>query len=277
LDLYREKYIKLKSAYENSYKFDPFFDFRTELENSPDKEAKYVLVDVYMLMQQYRKAYNLMVSLGMPDNQKTRKNLAVIKNLAQKYGDSFEKKRLSRPGLDGRLKKIPVFKYHPDPFMTGAFYELDKAETCSCCGKPTFIRYKGPFYSLEEPGCLCPDCIANGMAAEKFDGEFQDECSVDEIDNPEGLEELIHKTPGYCGWQQEYWRAHCNDYCAFIGYAGSQELKEMGIMEEVLDDSLWNETAKDNIRNNMFNGSGMQGYLFRCLHCGRYLLWADCD
>lgn len=51
----------------------------------------------------------------------------------------------------------------------------------------------------------------------------------------------------------------------------------MGIMEEVLDDSLWNETAKDNICNNMFNGSGMQGYLFRCLHCGRYLLWADCD
>lgn len=277
MGLYKEKYIKLKTGYEKNYFIEPFFDFRTELESSEDKEAKHVLADVYTFLRQYQKAYDLMVSLDMPDNKKTKKNLAVLKDLAQKYGNSFEKKRLSRPGLDRRLNKIPVFKYHPDPFMTGAFYELSEAEICSCCNKPVFIKYKGPFYSLEKPECLCPGCIASGKAAEKFDGEFQDESSVDETDNMEGLDELIHKTPGYYGWQQEYWRAHCNDYCAFIGYAGSQELKEMGILEEVLDDSLWNETAKENIRNNLSNGGSMQGYLFKCLHCGRYLLWADYD
>ncbi len=80
------------------------------------------------------------------------------------------KKQLSKPEADERLKKIPVFKYHPNPFMTGAFYELSEAEICSCCNKPVFIKYKGPFYSLEEPECLCPGCIASGKAAEKFDG-----------------------------------------------------------------------------------------------------------
>ena len=27
----------------------------------------------------------------------------------------------------------------------------------------------------------------------------------------------------------------------------------------------------------MQNGGGLQGYLFQCLHCGKYLLWMDCD
>ena len=51
------------------------------------------------------------------------------------------------------------------------------------------------------------------MAASKFDGEFQDPESTDCVSNPDKLDELIHRTPGYCGWQQEYWIAHCDDYC----------------------------------------------------------------
>ena len=40
----------------------------------------------------------------------------------------------------------------------------------------------------------------------------------------EKLDELIHRTPGYSGWQQEYWRAHCGDYCAYLGHVGAREL-----------------------------------------------------
>ena len=50
------------------------------------------------------------------------------------------------------------------------------------------------------------------MAASKFDGEFQDPESTDRVSDPDKLDELIHRTPGYCGWQQEYWIAHCDDY-----------------------------------------------------------------
>ncbi len=111
---------------------------------------------------------------------------------------------------------------------------------CDCCGKITNIYYNTPFFSVDNIDYLCPVCIANGNAAKKFNGTFQDDYSVDEgVEDMNKLDELIHRTPGYCGWQQEYWRAHCGDYCAFLGYVGAAELKSLGVMEEVLADPMW--------------------------------------
>ena len=116
--------------------------------------------------------------------------------------------------------KIPEFKYHPDPIKTGAFSQGEYRK-CDCCNESTNIWYSEPFYTAKDGiECLCPNCIANGMAASKFDGEFQDPESTDRVSNPDKLDELIHRTPGYFGWQQEYWIAHCDDYCAFVGYVG---------------------------------------------------------
>ena len=63
---------------------------------------------------------------------------------------------------------------------------------CECCGRETEIWYESPFFSVEEVECLCPECIANGSASEKFDGQFQDDCSVDEVSDEDKLDELIH-------------------------------------------------------------------------------------
>lgn len=173
---------------------------------------------------------------------------------------------------------IPQFKYHPEPLKTGAFQQ-GEPHTCDCCGKETDIWYEGPFYSAEDVEYLCPDCIASGAAAEQFDGAFQDCESVDEVSDPDKLTELICRTPGYHGWQQEYWRAHCDDYCAFVGYVGWQDLVDMGIdkeIEEDYDQALLGFALAD-VKECMVDGGSMQGYLFRCLHCGRHLLWVDCD
>ena len=146
--------------------------------------------------------------------------------------------------------KIPEFKYHPDPIKTGAFSQGEYRK-----------------------------CIANGMAASKFDGEFQDPESTDRVSNPDKLDELIHRTPGYFGWQQEYWIAHCDDYCAFVGYVGWKELVDMGIdgqIEKNYDQNLNGFDIKD-VKECMYNEGGMQGYLFRCLHCGEHFLYVDCD
>ncbi|MEH6978944.1 CbrC family protein [Bacillus pseudomycoides] len=43
------------------------------------------------------------------------------------------------------------------------------------------------------------------------------------------MKELIHRTPGYGGWQQEYWLSHCNDFCAFIGYVEWEEIAHLAI------------------------------------------------
>lgn len=167
------------------------------------------------------------------------------------------------------------FKYHPDPLKTRAFRN-DKKMTCGCCGKETWIYYTGPFYSIENVDCLCPDCIASGAAAEKFDGEFQDEMSTDQVSDPQKTDELIHRTPGYCGWQQEYWLAHCDDYCAFLGYYTWTQLEETGIAKEI--EKTYREDicmldlsdAKDYLLNN-------EGYLFKCLHCGKHYIYFDFD
>ena len=172
---------------------------------------------------------------------------------------------------------IPTFKYHPDPISTNAFTQ-GEPQTCECCGKETEIWYSSPFYSIENVKCLCPECIANGSAAAKFDGAFQDEYSAYEVSDPAKLDELVHRTPGYRGWQQEYWPAHCDDYCAFIAYVGWDDLVKTGIDKEI------EETYKggiggwplEEVKEGLTIGS-MEGYLFKCLHCGKHILLFDFD
>ena len=141
----------------------------------------------------------------------------------------------------------------------------------------THIFYTNPFFSVGDIAYLCPACIASGEAARKYDGSFQDDFSVDDgVDDPEKLDELIHRTPGYSGWQQEYWRAHCGDYCAYLGHVGARELRALGVLEEVLDDPMWDDEQKEMIRESV-NGGHLQCYLFQCLHCGKHLVWMDFD
>lgn len=174
---------------------------------------------------------------------------------------------------------IPKFKYHPNPIETRAFIQ-GSPKKCDCCGKMTDTWYESPFYTTEDDiDCICPECISSGAAAEKFDGEFQDSYSVDEVSDPQKLDELIHRTPGYHGWQQEYWVAHCDDYCAFLGYVGWSDLERLGIdkeIEETYGDEV-NGWDINLLKENMTNEGGMQGYLFKCLHCGKHLLHIDCD
>ena len=173
---------------------------------------------------------------------------------------------------------LPTFKYHPDPIGTGAF-KKGEPQACDCCGKETEIWYEGPFYSEEDIECLCPECIASGAAAEKFDGQFQDEYSLEKKLDNDKTDELIHRTPGYLGWQQEFWLAHCDDYCAFVGYVGWKEIVEMGLekeIEETYDKSLIYYELEE-VKKYLQNEGSMQGYLFKCLHCGKHFIYIDCD
>lgn len=172
--------------------------------------------------------------------------------------------------------KVPIFKYHLNPIKTGAF-KTDKTVICDCCKKETDIYYEGPFYSVSDVEYLCPECIASGKAAGKFEGEFQDAASIDSVTDNEKIDELIHRTPGYCGWQQEYWIAHCNDFCAFKGYVLWNDIVKMGLEKEI------EETYREDINGIDFNtvkeclNGAMQGYLFQCLKCKKHFLYIDCD
>ena len=284
---YLKQYIELQNQFRET-KGNPdsvcaLYTFKEELEQSEDKRAKEVLVDVYNLLDFKRDAYELLYQIGDRSDKKTLKRLGALKDYAENWGNHYaipkpktpeekqnEKERQARLGL-------PTFRYHPDPLDTGAFEESKEGVVCGCCGKTTHIFYTAPFFSVENVEHLCPECIASGGAARKYDGSFQDDCSLDDgVDDPAKLDELIHRTPGYSGWQQEYWRAHCGDYCAFLGYAGARELRALGVLEEVLDDPMWGVEQKEMIRESV-NGGQLQCYLFQCLHCGKHLVWMDYD
>ncbi len=331
---YLKKYIELKKRFSAADggpdSVRALYGFKKELEQSGDRQAKEVLVDVYDLLDFKKDAYDLLSRIGNRSDRKVLKRLGTLKEYAESWGNHYavpmpktpkekqqEKERWARMGL-------PAFRYHPDPLDTGAFKESEEGVVCDCCGKITRLFYTAPFFSVEDIDYLCPECIADGKAARKYDGSFHDDYSVDDgvddperldelihrvedidylcpeciadgkaarkydgsfhddysvddgVDDPERLDELIHRTPGYCGWQQEYWRAHCGDYCAFLGYVGARELRALGVLDEVLDDPMWDEEQKEMIRESV-NGGHLQCYLFQCLQCGKHMVWMDFD
>lgn len=284
---YLKKYIELQKQF-HATKNEPesvraLYAFKEELEQTKDKQAQEVLVDVYDLLDFKKSAYDLLSQIGDRSDRKTLKRLSVLKEYAEHWGNGYA---IPKPKTKEEKQKdqerwaqlgLPSFRYHPDPLDTGIFEQSQEGVVCDCCGKTTRIYYRGPFFSVEEINHLCPECIASGKAAKKFDGEFQDEYSVDDgVDDPDKLDELIHRTPGYSGWQQEYWRAHCGDFCAFLGYVGGRELRALGVLEDVLDDPMWDDEQKKMIEESV-NGGSLQCYLFECLHCGKHLVWMDVD
>jgi hypothetical protein len=92
---------------------------------------------------------------------------------------------------------IPTFRYHPDPFGSKVFYK-GEPHRCDCCGKETEVWYESPFYSLQDVECLCPQCIADGSAAAKFNGEFQDSANVDPVSDPENIDSISSSDTSLC-------------------------------------------------------------------------------
>ena len=167
--------------------------------------------------------------------------------------------------------KLPKFKYFP------TVYESDAVEfgrgVCDCCGKEVEV-YVNNMYTAQDVKCICMDCIASGKAAEKFDGTFIQD--ADDIDNEEATKELFCRTPGYISWQGENWVACCNDYCEYLGTVGTKELEEMGLADEMFEED-GSCDGYDCARECMEKDGSLCGYLFRCLHCGKYYLRIDAD
>lgn len=281
---FQRQYIECSKRYREKEDADSvraLYALKESLEAESAPEAKRVLVDVYDLLDFKKSAYELFSALASKSDRKDLKRLGSLKEYAENWGDTFAVKCPKTAGKAKRQSEaeadLPFFRYHPHPLETGVFQEVKEEISCDCCGKPTKIYYEGPFYGFHADSHFCPNCIANGEAAQKYDGEFQDPFSVDEgVSDPARLDELIHRTPGYIGWQQEHWRAHCGDFCAYLGDVGAKEMKLQGVLEEVLEDLMWDENEKQWIRESV-NGGSMQCYLFRCLHCGKHMVWMDFD
>lgn len=207
---YLKQYIKLQKPFRvtqgNPDSVCALYAFKDELEQSEDKQAKEILVDVYDLLGFKKSAYDLLCQIGDRSDKKILKRLGTLKDYSEKWGNHYALPKPKTPEEKRKEKErwaqlgLPAFQYHPDPLDTGAFEESQEGVVCDCCGKTTHIFYTAPFFSVENIAYLCPACIASGEAARKYHGSFQDNYSLDDgVDNPEKLDELIHRTPGYSG------------------------------------------------------------------------------
>jgi uncharacterized protein len=171
--------------------------------------------------------------------------------------------------------ELPKFKYNPNALSLGVIREEET--NCPVCKKERKYLYDGPFYTENDVEGICPWCIFDGAAAKKYEGEFQDVDSCEEVDKEEYIDELIHRTPGYVGWQQEYWLSHCGDFCAIVQYVGWEEIKhlENELAEDIRKICIEYGLTKQEFQNGLINEGNLQGYLFECIHCSKHRLHVD--
>ena len=152
---------------------------------------------------------------------------------------------------------LPYFRYHPDPIATGAVRPA--AEPCACCGHDRGWIYTASFYTAQDvPGRFCPWCIADGSAAERFDGHFTDSYGLTGV-SEDVLQEVTRRTPGFSAWQDPHWLVHCRDAAAFVGdlrLGGRHDEEGLELFLACL-------------------GEAATAMLFRCTACGTHLAYAD--
>jgi uncharacterized protein CbrC (UPF0167 family) len=179
---------------------------------------------------------------------------------------------------------LPDFRYHPDPVATGSVVKSDTE--CVCCGKARGYVYTGPVYAIGEyDKSICPWCIADGSAHQKFDASFTDESGIGGYgtwDPVPGavVEEVAYRTPGFSGWQQEQWWSHCGDAAQFIGHAGRTELEALGpqaIAAIQEDAGLSDGPDWDRVFAAFDRDGSPTAYIFRCTKCGQLGGYQDCD
>lgn len=114
---------------------------------------------------------------------------------------------------------LPHFPYHRDPVASGSIRESDAA--CDCCGQARGLMYDGAPYCLDEPENLCPWCIADGSAADKYGAEFFDADFVDDdfnrVDLPaEFRHEVFACTIGFDTYNPIGWWVHCGEPAEYV-------------------------------------------------------------
>ena len=132
---YLKQYIELQKQFRET-KGNPdsvraLYTFKEKLEQSEDKQAKEVLVDVYDLLDFKKDAYELLCQIGNRSDKKTLKQLGTLKEYAENWGNHYALPKPKTPQEKQKEKErqaqlgLPTFRYHPNPLETGAFEDAE--------------------------------------------------------------------------------------------------------------------------------------------------------
>lgn len=191
-------------------------------------------------------------------------------------------------------ENLPHFKYHPNAYRLGLFKQ-GPARRCAVCNQDTNYVYSGPFYCIDDVDAICPWCIHDGQAAQKFNGTFHGAVEYNggllsvvfnddtnqymyfmgneqvEPIHDRSLHELLFRTPSYSSWQEPQWLSHCGDFCTFIRYLNQDEW--MDLKEELQEEMERLQESCGLSLNHLADDIGL--YLFQCPTCGKYRLHTD--
>lgn len=173
---------------------------------------------------------------------------------------------------------LPTFLYHPDPLATGSI--LPSEAECVCCSRARGFVYGGPVYAEADVSrvSLCPWCIADGRAAERFDAMFTDLDGSEPISD-EAAALISRRTPGFSAWQQERWLVHCGDGAMFLGPVGAAELvgneAALDILRAQMAEGRWSAEQVEGYLSALDRDGQPTAYLFSCRHCGAYSTYSD--
>ena len=176
--------------------------------------------------------------------------------------------------------ELPAFSYHPDPVASGSIVRSEK--TCDVCGLARGFVYAHVTYGEHSLDTVCPWCISDGSAHEKFGVEFSDWAGIggygdwDEVPTTVA-DEISYRTPGFAGWQQERWFTHCGDGSAFLGAMGRKELEAFGVdaVEAIRRESGLSGADWNSYFESLDAKQGPTAYLFRCRHCAKLGGYSD--
>ncbi|MET9293636.1 CbrC family protein [Streptomyces sp. NPDC003077] len=173
---------------------------------------------------------------------------------------------------------LPHFPYHPDPVATGAV--VPSEEGCVRCGQARGFLYSGPVYTGENlDDRLCPWCIADGSAAERYDAHFTGGFLGDRNVDASVREAVDRRTPGFSAWQEPQWFFHCGDGAAFLGCVGAAELADhpeaIQVLREEAGDWGWPADQVEHYLASLDKDGEPTAYLFRCRVCGTHLAFSD--
>lgn len=117
------------------------------------------------------------------------------------------------------MEPLPTFPYHRDPVASGSIRESDAV--CECCGRARGALYKGSTYARTRPKALCPWCIADGSAAQKYRATFFDAYFCDDDMNevsmpPEVHDNVFSRTIGFATFNPIGWWVHCGEPAEYV-------------------------------------------------------------
>ncbi|UDQ98270.1 CbrC family protein [Lentisphaerota bacterium WC36G] len=224
-------------------------------------------------------------------------NYDISSNLAQKMvnihemkigfsqcSNSYEENGENPPSLSKECQRriasrdeseLPDFVYFPKAYESGIIQK--KSGVCDCCERMVGYLYNGVIYSIYDVENLCVWCIADGIAALRYSGTFNE---LEEQISKDTSIIICQQTPTILSWQDIQWATCCDDAMIYIEEIGTKRVLEKYHNNIAFENAISKFEPFPNF-DQLYaelpdkGESGWLIHVFQCQHCKKYKLIFD--